>query len=157
ACYMLVVDDRVIDPCSWSYVAPAFSLDGRHVVYVRADRGGAAVYLDDDLVARPSALPREVWVMAEGTPGYLLEESVRGRAGSRQWVVVGRHEDPRYQWVRKARLSPDGASLAYVGSAGGREIVVVRGRWSRPFGGVHEIAWTPDGRDLVVLARSAAC
>lgn len=154
-CYLLIVDGKTLDPCSWSSVPPAFSRDGRHVMYTRRDRDGSTIFLDNAPIARPAATPRALWMMADGRPGYLLEEYVRALGSQR--IVVGAEEDPRYRRVSGTLLSPDGSTLAYIASGPRRQSVVVRGRSSFEFANVHEIVWTPDGREVVVLARSAKC
>ena len=155
-CYLLVIDDRVVNPCNWTPVPPAFSGDGRHVIHVEGDRAGAAIYLDRELVERSTALPRQVWIMADGTPGYVLEDRSSAHRG-RQRVVVGGRRDPWYERVGSVLLSPDGDSLAYVATAAGRASVLIAGRKERDFANVQEMIWPAKGGELVVLARSAAC
>jgi WD40-like Beta Propeller Repeat len=155
-CYLLAIDEQVVNPCNWTPVPPSFSGDARHVIHVERDRAGAAISLDGKLVDRSTAWPRQVWVMADGTPGYVLED--RGsRHGTRQQVVVGGRREPWYERVGDVLLSPDGASLAYVATAAGRESVLIGGRGRGDFANVQEMRWSAQGRELVVLARSAAC
>ena len=155
-CNLLVVDDRVVDPCNWSDALPSFSPDGRHVVYVRADRGGAGIYLDQTKVVSPSDVPRGAGMLADGSLAYVLEASASG-ARRRQRMVVAGHEDPAYDDVADVTVSPDGSAVAYVGRDVGRETVMVRRRKLAEFANVHAIAWTPDGREVVVLARAENC
>jgi hypothetical protein len=154
-CYLLVVDDGVVDPCSWADVQPTFSPDGRHVVYVRADHGGAGIYVDGKEVVRPSDRPIGAGMLADGTLTYVLQTSAPG-AASKQRLVVGGHEDPLFDDLADITLSPDGSALAYVGRGPG-STVMVRGRKLAEFESVHGIAWTPDGREVVALGRPKVC
>jgi hypothetical protein len=154
-CFLLVVDDRVVDPCTWSHVEPTFSPDSRHLVYVRADHGGAGIYVDGREMVRLSDRPTSVAMLADGTLVYALETSAPGRP-SKKHLVVGGHEDPPFDHLANVTLSPDGSAVAYVGG-GLRDTVMVRGRKLAEFENVHSIAWTPNGREVVVLGRAKVC
>ena len=155
-CNLLVVDDRVVDPCNWSDASPTFSPDGRHVVYVRAHRHDANIYVDGTEVVRPSDVPRGAGMLADGTLAYVLAAPVpKGR--SKERLIVGDHEDPPFEGLVHTTLSPDGSAVAYVGRNADRETVMVRGRKLGDFDSVYAIAWTPDGREVVVFARALKC
>ena len=148
-------------------VAPAWRPGGAHVVAWLGARNVVVARADTGAVrARFPAPARVARLEWSGDGEYLLVQAerslrVHGADGAVRFDLLGRDAAP----IAAAAFAPDGGSLAFVQTAGGRSHLWVIPRLApdasaprRVFSGAGrftDLAWSPDGRWLLLGWRDA--
>jgi Tol biopolymer transport system component/tRNA A-37 threonylcarbamoyl transferase component Bud32 len=145
-----------------SSAVPAWTPDGRHLVYV--GRGRTVLRIPTDGSGVPETL-----TVRQSSPGE-LELARDGKTFAFRQTTAATTRDVWFgsldsSWAerpllrtpfneRSIALSPDGKWLAYVSNEAGSDELFVRrleeggGRWRVPRGGAGEPRWGPGGREL---------